>query len=148
MGKAKPYADRSGDGVTVSAQVDVVAVLDAWVAALESSEREIRHESELPYDREMIKQALLAGLSAAGDEERPPLEAAFLALAWFQPLTDEESAAIAAFDAEGDEEAAPAALETEETLAQSSGAYAAVLGRIERDARRLRAELHDNGFGE
>jgi hypothetical protein len=151
MASAHPFPTEGGpvEGLSVSAQADAAAVLEAYVAVLESSEREIRPDTELPFDRAMIKDALLAGLEAAEDgEETELLRAAFLALAWFQPLSEGEAAAVDAFDAEGDPEAAPAALETEETLAASGKAYAAVLARIEREAAALRAELADAGYEE
>lgn len=148
MGSSRPYGDSGGvEGVSVSAQVDAAALLEAYVAVLEASDREIRPESELPYDKDMIKQALLEGLEAADEEEQEFLEAAWLALAWFQPLSKAEEDAIEAFDAGGDDEDAPSALETEETMAESGAAYAAVLGRIERDTRALRTELRDQGYG-
>lgn len=150
MASSKPPFPTEGgavEGVTVTAQVDVAGMLEAYVAVLEASDREIRPEHDLPFDRDMIKQAVIKGLDVAEDEEKELLEAAFLALAWFQPLTDEEAQAVEAFDAGGDPEEAPVALETEETMAQSGAAYAAVLERIERDTRQLRAELRDQGYG-
>ena len=151
MATAKPPFPTEGggvEGVTVTAQVDVAGMLEAYVAVLEASEREIRPAHDLPFERDMLKQALLQGLEAAEDEEKELLEAAYLALAWFQKLSEEEAEAIEAFDAGGDPEAAPEALETEETLARSGAAYAAVLERIERETRKLRAELREQGYGE
>lgn len=147
-GDSFPTEGGGVEGVSVSAQVDVAAVLDAYVAVLEASEKEIRPETELPFERSMIKTALVAGLEAADEgEETEAMQAAYLALAWFQPLSDDEAAAVAAFDAEGDGLDAPAALETDDTLAQSGKAYADVLARIEHDSAVLRKELDDEGYG-
>jgi len=149
MASSKPHggSSGSGEGITVAAQIEAAALLEAYVAVLEASDREIRADSELPFDKDMIKAALVEGLEAAEDEERELLEAAYLALAWFQPLTKAEADAVTAFDSGGDTEDAPTALETEETMAQSGAAYAAVLARIERETRVLRAELREQGYG-
>ncbi len=148
MGQSTSYREE-GDPIGVTAQVEAAALLEAYVTVLEASDREIRSEAELPYGKDMIKAALAEGLEAADeDDETELLEAAWMALAWFQPLSKEEADAVAAFDAEGDGEAAPEALETEETLAASGAAYAEVLLRIERDTKKLRAELRDQGYGE
>lgn len=149
MGQSTPYREDDGDGLSVVAGVEATAVLEAYVKVLESSEKEVRPAAELPFGKDMIKSALIEGLEAAeGEEEEELLEAAFLALAWFQPLSPSEESAVAAFDAEGDAEAAPEALETEETLAESGALYAGVLARIERESQALRAELADAGYGE
>lgn len=130
-------ADRQ---ITASAQVETAAVLEAYVEVLEHSDATIRDEAELPYDRAMIKEAILAGLEIAEPAERDPLERAFLSLAYFQPMTEEESEAVAAFGTEHDEEDEE---DVARTLAQFGEAYGEVLKRIERATAELSAELAD-----
>ena len=83
-------------------EIDAADVLRSYSSLLATPSTTVRSDRELSYPKRVIKEVLGHCLSMTSDEViRNTLEVAYLSLAVFQPLSDDEVQAIGAYEGAG-----------------------------------------------
>ncbi len=115
-------------------EYDVQDVLEKYAATLSEPCRTIiRDVSELPYSKDVIKGVLRQCLALTNDERMCELlGTAYVSLANFQPLTEEQREALVRLSGTIDPE----------TIASMGGHYVSVLSDSEKEMRELLQEFN------
>ncbi len=99
------------------AEIDAADVLQSYLTLLAAQSITVRAESELQYPKEIIREVLRHCLSIKSDQDtRARLEGAYMNLAAFQQLNDDELKAIGLYEGGGN----PCALSDKELTALAS----------------------------
>ena len=136
----------------MATEVDAAHVLSSYLETLEKPcESVVRDVNELPYPKDVIKLVLMHCIKLAGmGKERELLRSAFVQLADFQALSDDERRSLELFGSviTGDpEQLTDAELHNAAAKISKSGtAHVEVANRVASDMTELLEELKNAGF--
>jgi hypothetical protein len=125
-------------------EIDASDVLRSYSSLLATPSTTVRSDRELSYPKRVIKDVLRHCLSMTSDEvTRNTLEAAYLSLAVFQPLSDDEVQAIGLYEGAGN---AGALLDRDLTalassIAETGDSYPNLQRHVLNEQRSLMKEL-------
>ena len=136
----------------MGAEIDAADVLSSYSSLLmRPTGSVIRNAAELKYSKQIIKIVLIhcIKLTEPG-EQREFLRAAYVSLADFQELSDDERAALDIFEAPAGDKAEDIGLEDLRTMAKLGASHSdlavGVYGRVAAESARLLQELQAAGF--
>jgi hypothetical protein len=120
-------------------EIDAMQVIQKYADLLQESASEmVRQETMLPYPKAVIKQVLLHAMRISGRGDAQPLRLAYLELAKFQSMSEDEQRSVDAWNADnwGDDIESLA-----NSLLSSSDGHEEVMARVQSEIEQLQAEL-------